>query len=118
MKDINLGKPCQLSCVEAFAAALAIVGLNDYGELLLDKFKWGHGFYTLNATLLDTYAKCDSPEAILECDKRFRSGEESFNDSYAPNRDMPPSESSEEEEEEEEEEDLTVENLSLKTTDE
>jgi len=103
-----VGKPCQLSCVEAFAAALSIVGLKDYGSVLLDKFKWGHAFYKLNASLLDSYAKCDSAEAVIECDKRFRSGEDLLDDDgddeYRPNRDMPPSESSEEEEEEEEEE--------------
>ena len=98
---------------------MAIVGLRDYGTLLLDKFKWGHAFYTFNASLLETYEKCDSAQAVIECDKRFRTGEESFGDSYQPNRDMPPSESSEEEEEDEEGEgNLHVENLSLKTTDE
>ncbi|CAF3299916.1 unnamed protein product [Rotaria socialis] len=109
--NVNYGKPCQLSCVEAFAAALAIVGLQDYGSLLLDKFTWGHGFYTLNSSLLDAYAKCDSAQAILECDKRFRTGQDSFTDEYTPNRDMPPSESSEDE-------DLPIENLSLKATNE
>ncbi|CAF0714514.1 unnamed protein product [Adineta steineri] len=120
--NVNYGKPCQLSCVEAFAATLAIVGLRDYGAILLDKFKWGHAFYTLNSSLLDTYEKCESAQAIIECDKRFRSGEESFIESYTPNRDMPPSESSEEDDdeggEEEEEKDLNIENLSLKTTNE
>jgi pre-rRNA-processing protein TSR3 len=104
----------ELSCVEAFAAALSIVGLDNFGSILLNKFKWGHSFYTLNGSLLDAYGKCDTAQAIIECDKRFRTGEESFNDDYRPNRDMPPSESSEEEEEE----DLTVKNLSLKTTNE
>jgi pre-rRNA-processing protein TSR3 len=111
--NVNYGKPCQLSCVEAFAATLAIVGLQNYGSILLNKFKWGHGFYTLNASLLDAYAKCDSAQAIIECDTRYRTGQESFADSYTPNRDMPPSESSEEEEE-----NLNIENLSLKTTNE
>ena len=109
-----LGKPCQLSCVEAFAAALSIVGLQDFGSILLNKFKWGHGFYTLNSSLLDAYAKCDTAQAVIDCDKRFRTGEASFNDDFTPNRDMPLSESSEEEEEE----DLPVENLSLATTNE
>ena len=115
MNFICLGKPCQLSCVEAFAATLSIVGLAEFGSILLNKFKWGHAFYTLNSSLLDAYAKCDTAEAIIECDKRFRAGESFDDDEYRPNRDMPPSESSEEEEEEE---DLTVENLSLKTTNE
>lgn len=91
-----------MSCVEAFAATLSIVGLPDYGSILLNKFKWGHAFYTLNASLLDAYAKCDSAQAILDCDKRFRSGEDLELDEYTPNRDMPPSESESEEEEEEE----------------
>ena len=91
---------------------MSIVGLSDVGAVLLNKFKWGHGFYTLNGSLLDAYAKCDSAQAVIDCDNRFRSGEESFGDAYTPNRDMPPSESSEEEEEE----DLTLENLSLKST--
>ncbi len=80
----------------------------------MNKFKWGHAFYTLNGSLLDAYAKCDSAQAIIECDTRFRTGKEIFNNNYTPNRDMPPSESSEEEEEE----DLHVENLSLKSTNE
>ncbi len=79
----------------------------------MNKFKWGHGFYTLNSSLLDAYAKCNSAEAVIECETRFRSGQESFNDNYTPNRDMPPSESSEDDDNEEE--NLTIENLSLKS---
>lgn len=95
---------------------MAIVGLPNYGSILLDKFKWGHGFYTLNSAFLEKYAKCDSAQALLECDKRFRSGEDNPVDDYMPNRDMPPSESSEDDDDDEEKNvDLHVENLSLKT---
>ena len=111
-----------MSCVEAFAAALSIVGLQDFGAVLLDKFKWGHGFYSLNSTLLDAYAKCESAQAVIECDTRFRRGEGmADDDDDRPNRDMPPSESSSDDDDEEEENentDLHVEKLSLKTTDE
>ena len=79
------------------------------GSILLNKFKWGHAFYTLNAPFLDAYTKCDSTEAMIECDTRFRTGQENFNNTYSPNHDMPPSESSDDE-------DLHVENLSLNVT--
>lgn len=112
-----LGKPCQLSCVEAFAAALAIVGLRDCGSILLDKFKWGHAFFTLNSSLFDAYQKCDSAQAVIECDKRFRTGEEDFADDYRPNRDMPPSESSDDDNNEEDDDvvNLPVEKLSVQS---
>ena len=108
--------------MEAFAAALSIVGLQDFGAVLLDKFKWGHGFYTLNSSLLSAYAECASAQAVIECDTRFRRGEGmADDDDDRPNRDMPPSESSSDDDEEEqpnENTDLSVEKLSLKTNDE
>jgi hypothetical protein len=55
---------------------------------------------------------------VIECDTRFRTGQEGFADNYTPNRDMPPSDSSSEEEEEDDNVDLDVKNLSLKTTNE
>ena len=105
--------------MEAFAAALSIVGLQDFGAVLLDKFTWGHGFYSLNSSLLDAYAKCESAQAVIECDTRFRRGEGlPDDDDERPNRDMPPSESSSDDEEENENTDLHVEKLSIKAADE
>ena len=83
-----------MSCVEALAATLSIVGLKEYGAILLNKFKWGHAFYSLNASLLEAYEKCETAQALIECDQRFRKGELDLSDEYRPNRDMPPSESS------------------------
>jgi ribosome biogenesis protein Tsr3 len=45
---INFGKPLKLSCVEALAGTLIICGLHDVGMELLNNFKWGPTFYTLN----------------------------------------------------------------------
>lgn len=45
---VNYGKPWRLNCVEALAAAFYIVGHDDYGAKLLEKFSWGHSFWTMN----------------------------------------------------------------------
>jgi pre-rRNA-processing protein TSR3 len=45
---VNYGKPYKLTCVEAVAGSLAIVGLQAQAELLLQKFGWGHALWSLN----------------------------------------------------------------------
>ncbi|KAJ8037491.1 Ribosome biogenesis protein TSR3-like [Holothuria leucospilota] len=123
---VNYGKPCKLSCVEAFAAACYIVGLEKDGYSMLRRFKWGPVFFELNSELLSIYASCSSSEDVVkaqddwleklhhERDKEDLLDFDSDDDLEGvcnPNRqpvyDIPGSEesSSEEEEEEEEEED-------------
>lgn len=62
---VNYGRPCELSCVEALSAALIICGEEDTANQLLNKFKWGHSFSSLNRELLKAYSKCENGSEII-----------------------------------------------------
>jgi len=68
---VNYGKACKLTCAEALAAGLYISGYRDAAELLMNKFKWGHGFITLNRELLESYTLCTTGEEVLETQNRW-----------------------------------------------
>ena len=62
---VNFGKPFKLSTVEAFAAALVILGEGPQAEEILAKFSWGHTFQELNQEPLAEYAAAkDSTEVV------------------------------------------------------
>mgnify|MGYP001256744973 FL=1 len=62
---VNFGKPFKLSTVEAFAAALVILGEGPQAEEILAKFSWGHTFQELNQEPLAEYAEAkDSTEVV------------------------------------------------------
>ena len=68
---VNYGKASKLSCVEAVAATLMIVGLPARAHLLLSKFKWGEGFLALNHELLEAYAAAEDSTAVVAAQNRF-----------------------------------------------
>ncbi|PVU93195.1 hypothetical protein BB559_003391 [Furculomyces boomerangus] len=63
---VNYGKPCKLNCAEALAAALYICGLDDWADIIMSKFKWGHAFKELNSELLEAYSKCKNAAEVIE----------------------------------------------------
>lgn len=68
---INYGKPYQLSCVEALAAAMVITGHKKEAQFYLSKFSWGHSFLELNSEVLELYASCTDSKTVLEAQAKF-----------------------------------------------
>jgi pre-rRNA-processing protein TSR3 len=107
---VNYGKPCKLSCAEAFAAALCVCGFRAAAEAVMSKFKWGHSFFALNAELLHRYAACRSAKAVIDeqnaylCELKTRPLEVPEGREYG----LPPSDSSSDSDEDREAEDSVV----------
>lgn len=72
---VNYGRPCELSCVEALAGALYICGEEQAANTLLDKFKWGHGFLSLNREILDAYKSCSTGAQVIEVQNTWLSSQ-------------------------------------------
>ncbi|MCQ8894539.1 MAG: DUF367 family protein [Methanolinea sp.] len=63
---VNFGRPWRLSSVEAFAAALTILGEREQGEEILTTVPWGIRFLELNEEPLDLYSHARDSREILE----------------------------------------------------
>lgn len=94
---VNYGRPCKLSCAEAWAAVLILCGFKDEGEALMGRFKWGHSFLSLNAELFDKYCECETGQEVIDVQNAWLaeiSGQNGQEDDYdAPYYDFPPSSS-------------------------
>ncbi len=67
---VNFGKPFKLSSLEAFAAALFILGERGQAERILSIYTWGHRFLEVNREPLERYAGAkDSTEVVaIQCE--------------------------------------------------
>jgi pre-rRNA-processing protein TSR3 len=54
---VSYAKLERLSSAEALAASLMITGFNDQSREILDLFKWGRTFFTLNQSPLEDYSR-------------------------------------------------------------
>lgn len=60
-----------LSCVEAIAATLYIVGLKEEALQVIREFKWGDEFIKINQEPLDMYAEAADSEEVVAAQKRY-----------------------------------------------
>ncbi len=68
---VNFGKPFKLGTVEAFAAALYILGNKKKSEEILNKFKWGHTFLELNCEPLTAYSMAKNSTEVVNIQNEF-----------------------------------------------
>ncbi|KAL4857655.1 Ribosome biogenesis protein TSR3 [Chlorella vulgaris] len=83
---VNYGKPCKLSCAEALAAALYICGWQPAAVRLMNRFKWGHSFLSLNGNLLERYAACSTAVDVIAAQAEQL---EAMKSGGGPNRRLP-----------------------------
>ena len=64
--SVNYGRPHKLSCAEAIAATLYIVGCQDEARQVMDEFSWGAEFLKINADCLAAYAPCENSAQVVK----------------------------------------------------
>jgi len=101
VNPVNYGRPSKLSCVEAFAAAFHIVGLDQYGDSILHKFKWGKGFREVNQDAIQLYAAAKDAKGVIDAQQKYM---EQLEEEQREGKEWDPFDISDDEEEEEEDE--------------
>lgn len=108
---VNYGRPSKLSCAEACAATLYIVGKKDAASKMLDEFSWGQEFIKINLELLESYAAAGDADGVINAQNEFLKKCENEARERKNQEDLPPTYDEYEDEEgywEEEEEEVIL----------
>lgn len=100
--SVNYGKPAKLSCAEAIAASLYIVGRKGEARKVMAQFTWGPEFLRLNHDLLEAYSAARDGAGVLAAQEAYLAREAAAAQARVARtyEDMlPPTEESEEEQE-------------------
>jgi len=68
---VNYGKPFKFSTIEAFSAALYILGEKEKAKDILKLYKWGPHFLELNKEPLEDYEKAQNSSEIIKIMKQY-----------------------------------------------
>jgi len=68
---VNYGKPFKLTTLEAFVAALSILGYVEQAEEIVNIYKWGPHFLELNKNPLEDYRKAETSKEVIEAMKHY-----------------------------------------------
>uniref|UniRef100_K3WFG3 18S rRNA aminocarboxypropyltransferase n=1 Tax=Globisporangium ultimum (strain ATCC 200006 / CBS 805.95 / DAOM BR144) TaxID=431595 RepID=K3WFG3_GLOUD len=103
--SVNYGRPYKLSCAEAIAATLFIVGLQDEAFQVMEEFPWGMEFMKINMDCLEAYAACENSEEVIAAQNAYLAACEQEQRDRAKRFDLPSLESDDEDEEEADDDD-------------
>jgi len=68
---VNYGKPFKLTTLEAFSAALYILGFIEKAEEMLKLYKWTPNFLVLNKNPLEDYRNAESSKEVIKIMKKY-----------------------------------------------
>jgi len=71
VNPVNYGKVLKLSTLEAFAAALYIIGHQQQAETILQIYKWGPHFLQMNHEPLEEYRQARDSSEIIQIMKQY-----------------------------------------------
>jgi pre-rRNA-processing protein TSR3 len=98
---VNYGKEIKVNCAEAFAGALYLSGYHEEAERIMDVFKWGPAFFSVNEMYFERYLQCKNSEEMDVAQKEMIALKQQMKEENRNRQiDLPPNSSDEEEEEE------------------
>ena len=68
---VNYGKEIKLNCAEALAGALYFSGWQEEAERIMDVFKWGPAFFSVNEIYFSRYLQCQTSEELEAAQKEM-----------------------------------------------
>ncbi|DAZ92671.1 TPA: LOW QUALITY PROTEIN: hypothetical protein N0F65_000441 [Lagenidium giganteum] len=106
--SVNYGRPFKLSCAEAIAATLYIVGMKEEAVQIMEEFSWGMELLHLNADCLEAYSKCETSAEVVEAQNAYLAACQEEVAERGRRLDLPPLYSDNEDDDEEEEEEAVT----------
>ena len=98
---VNYGKEIKVNCAEAFAGALYLSGYHEEAERIMDVFKWGPAFFSVNEMYFERYLQCKNSEEMDIAQKEMIALKQQMKEENRNRQiDLPPNSSDEEEEDE------------------
>ncbi|NLI74573.1 MAG: DUF367 family protein [Euryarchaeota archaeon] len=74
---VNWGRPFKLTCAEALATALYIMGFKEQAHQTMSKFNWGEELFRVNREPLELYSNAKTSAEVVAIQSEFLSDDPS-----------------------------------------